>query len=139
MNIRTVLKQIGNIAIVLFAVTLLSFALMRAAPVDPAKAYAIRLTVQPSEELMEKLRRDMGLDRSLPAQYALWLKDAWKLDFGKSLVNGKPVLGEFAQTVPFTVYIVVFPPVCRQVALLSPDFWAIGSETDLQECSSKRY
>ena len=53
-----------------FGVLTLMFFLLRLAPGDPA-----RLLVGPAatEEQVASQRRDLGLDRPLPAQYATWL------------------------------------------------------------------
>ena len=40
------------------------------------------------------MRRDYGLDRPLPVQYALWLSHVVRGDFGRSIANGRPVLSE---------------------------------------------
>ena len=99
-------RSAADVVLTFTVVTLLSFLLMRASPIDPAEAFAIRNSLQPSDERISELREAMGLDGPLIKQYAAWLRNAVRLDFGRSLVNNKPVLSEFAATVPFTLRIV---------------------------------
>ncbi len=99
-------RSAADVVLTFTVVTLLSFLLMRPSPIDPAEAFAIRNSLQPSDERISELREAMGLDGPLIKQYAAWLRNAVCLDFGRSLVNNKPVLSEFAATVPYTLRIV---------------------------------
>jgi peptide/nickel transport system permease protein len=47
------------------------------------------LTATPQE--VERVRRELGLDRSLAGQYVNWLAHAARLDFGHSVVFSRPV------------------------------------------------
>jgi ABC-type dipeptide/oligopeptide/nickel transport system permease subunit len=55
---------------VLFGVSLLVFAVLHLAPGDPA---AIMLGAQSTKEDVERLHRDLGLDRPLVVQYFRWM------------------------------------------------------------------
>jgi peptide/nickel transport system permease protein len=46
------------------------------------------------QELVDMIRRQMGLDRPLPVQYWLWLQRVAQGDLGNSLATRRPVLGE---------------------------------------------
>src|SRR5262245_28818727 len=76
---------------VLFGVSLLVFGVLRLAPGDPA---AIMLGAQATREDVERLRRDLGLDRPLPVQYAAWLGRVARGDLGRSIPLGREVLPE---------------------------------------------
>lgn len=72
-----------------------AFLLTRLAPGDPCGNMGITV----SEEVCERIRRELGLDRPIAGQYADWLSHATRLDFGRSLVFSRPVnelLGERA-------------------------------------------
>jgi peptide/nickel transport system permease protein len=76
----------------LIGITLVTFAMTRLAPGDPAlartgEAAAARLT--PGE--YQHLRTYLELDRPLLAQYGHWLGRALQFDFGRSWSNGRPV------------------------------------------------
>jgi peptide/nickel transport system permease protein len=50
------------------------------------------LGVEARQETIEQLRARYGLDKSIAAQYADWLRRAVRFDFGNSLLYGRPVL-----------------------------------------------
>lgn len=51
---------------------------------------------QPSRELADVVREAHGLDRPVWVQYGDWLGRLFRLDFGHSLISGKPVLEAIA-------------------------------------------
>jgi peptide/nickel transport system permease protein len=76
---------------VLVGVSLLVFAVMHLSPGDPA---AIMLGAQATREDVERLHRDLGLDRALPVQYAHWMGRVLHGDLGRSIPLGREVLPE---------------------------------------------
>ena len=76
---------------VLVGVSILVFAVMHLSPGDPA---AIMLGAQATREDVERLRRDLGLDRALPVQYARWIGHVLQGDLGRSIPLGREVLPE---------------------------------------------
>lgn len=72
-----------------------AFVLTRLAPIDPSGNMGVNVP----EEVRERIRRELGLDRPFLNQYAEWLSRAVRLDFGHSIVFSRPVnelLGERA-------------------------------------------
>jgi peptide/nickel transport system permease protein len=86
-----VLRRLLLAVPVLFGVSLLVFAVMHLAPGDPA---AIMLGAQATREDVERLHRDLGLDRPLAVQYARWLGRVLQGDLGRSIPLGREVLPE---------------------------------------------
>lgn len=115
---KEMMKYSGEMLLTILLVTILSFLLMRLSPVDPATAYAKRSTVNPTQEQIEDIRIEMKLDKPLLTQYGLWLKDAVKLEFGKSLVNGRPALGEIKQAVPITFNVVMISAIIQVIGTI---------------------
>jgi len=76
---------------VLFGVSLLVFAVLHLAPGDPA---SIMLGAQATREDVERLRRDLDLDRALPVQYVRWMAHVLQGDLGRSIPLGREVLPE---------------------------------------------
>jgi peptide/nickel transport system permease protein len=64
---------------------------MHLSPGDPA---AIMLGAQATREDIERLHRDLGLDRALPIQYAHWMGRVLHGDLGRSIPLGREVLPE---------------------------------------------
>lgn len=58
-----------------------------------------------SEEAKEQARRELGLDRPLLVQYAVWLQNVLSGDMGKSYVSGEPVYSAFVSKLPATIYL----------------------------------
>ncbi len=84
---------------VLFGVSVLVFAMIRLIPGCPAVAMA---GVHADAQFIEQVRRDLGLDRSLPAQYGMFLGDLLRGELGRSTFSGRPVLRELAERFPRT-------------------------------------
>jgi len=59
-------KRLGQAIIILFGVTLITFCLSFLMPADPVRMIAGRSATR---ETVESIRRELGLDRPLPAQY----------------------------------------------------------------------
>jgi peptide/nickel transport system permease protein len=101
--VRTLVhRALAGLAVVVGVVTLMFF-LIRVAPGDPAL-----LLVGPtaSQEQLAAQRRALGLDRPLPQQYAAWLGQFVRGDWGTSIATGRPVSGMIAGAWPATVSLV---------------------------------
>jgi peptide/nickel transport system permease protein len=73
----------------LFGVSLLSFAFVELAPGNFFDE--MRLNPQISSETVSNLRREYGMEQSLPIRYFRWLKSAAKGEFGFSFAYNAPV------------------------------------------------
>ncbi|KAB0264926.1 ABC transporter permease [Microvirga brassicacearum] len=87
-----VLTRFAWTLVILLGVSFVAFMLMRALPGDFAIAAAGSQSVSP--EVLDAIRRDLGLDRPLLEQYFLWLGHALTGDLGRSFVTKQPVLSE---------------------------------------------
>ncbi|MBQ8599687.1 MAG: ABC transporter permease [Oscillospiraceae bacterium] len=76
---------------VVFLVSVFSYFIITLAPGDPAEMY---ITDEMTEEQIQAVYEEMGLDKSVPEQYAAWLGKVLKGDFGKSLYTSHPVTEE---------------------------------------------
>lgn len=74
--------------------------------------FATRLTGDPTDWLLPDsatpderaaMRTYLGVDRSLPEQYVIYLRDCLRLDFGTSFYEHRPVSQVFFERVPLTV------------------------------------
>ncbi|MGN1411179.1 MAG: nickel ABC transporter permease [Oscillospiraceae bacterium] len=92
MKIKSILKHILQILIVLFGISFLTFLLTYLAPGDPATAMYDAVGIVPSEEQLEETRISMGLDKPFIQQYLIWLKDCLHGDFGTSFSKHTDVL-----------------------------------------------
>jgi peptide/nickel transport system permease protein len=76
---------------VLFGLTIIVFVIMSMIPGDPATAI---LGSYATPENVEKLNRDLGLDKSMVQQYFIWIGNLFHGDLGRSYSLNKPVLDE---------------------------------------------
>lgn len=76
---------------VLFGLTVIVFGIMALIPGDPAIAI---LGAYATPENVERLNRQLGLDRSLVEQYLIWLGNVLQGDLGRSYNLNRPVLDE---------------------------------------------
>lgn len=88
----------------LISLTILVFLILHLTPGDPAMAM---LGEHASKETIEKVRKDLGLDKPLYVQYIIFLKKLLKVDLGNSIKSDRPVLTEFMERFPATVELAV--------------------------------
>jgi peptide/nickel transport system permease protein len=88
----------------LVGVVIITFLLTRALPGDPAAYFAGAAATQ---EAVDQVRKTLGLDRSLPEQFLLYVGGLLKGDFGNSLTTGQPVLQELVSRLPASVEMVL--------------------------------
>ena len=84
--------------LILVVVTIV-FVVMRASLGDPAKVMA---GDRAGPELVEKIRRDLGLDRPVFEQYLIFLRDLSQGDLGRSVKFREPITERIAKSIPFT-------------------------------------
>lgn len=82
----------------LFGVILVTFLLTRVLPGDPAVFFASNPSM--SEQDIEAVRQSLGLDKSLPEQFGIYLVNLMQGDLGNSISTGQSVASEFANRLP---------------------------------------
>lgn len=85
-------KNMVRMILLLFAVSIVTFALVSASPIDPLQANVGQAALgSMSETQKEKLRSYWGVDVPPVERYVNWAKDAVRGDFGTSLLYRQPV------------------------------------------------
>ncbi len=101
MSFRYLLQRLGTLLLVLFGVSLLTFAIIPLVPGSPAR---VTLGVMATDASVAALEHKMGLDRPLPVQYLSWVSGiVLHGNFGDSLINGKPITEQVRQRLPATL------------------------------------
>ncbi|MEU1116873.1 MULTISPECIES: ABC transporter permease [unclassified Streptomyces] len=88
---------------VLLVVTFGVFAIAAASPFDPVKAYAGTAGLTASQENLDQLRANLGVDRPLAARWWEWLTSALSGDFGDSSTLRQPVADVIGERVGWSV------------------------------------
>lgn len=95
-------RRVAIAAVLLLGVATLTFGLLRLVPGDPVEVIlGAEGKTDPAQ--YEALRRQLGLERPLPLQYATWLAGVVTGDLGSSIVTGTPVSREIAVRVVRTL------------------------------------
>jgi peptide/nickel transport system permease protein len=91
-----VLRRLLLLPFLLLGVSILSFTMVRALPGD---ASTIRLGAAGSacEDCVRLVRKELGLDKSKPEQYVLWLKNSLQGDFGVSTATRREISPELRE------------------------------------------
>ncbi len=97
---RRILQLIPTLLFILIVV----FALVRLLPGDPASAI---LGDRALDADVERINRELGLDRSLPVQFAVFVKSVATGDLGKSIHLKIPVTELIASRLPITIMLTV--------------------------------
>ncbi len=86
-----ILKRLISAIPVLLGITIIVFLIMSLIPGDPATAI---LGSYATPENVEKLNRDLGLDKPVVQRYFIWLSNMLTGDFGRSYSLNRPVIDE---------------------------------------------
>jgi ABC-type dipeptide/oligopeptide/nickel transport system permease component len=89
---------------VLFGVLLLGFMLLQLVPGDVAQVIG---GPQATPEVVEQIRKDLGLDRPLVIQFLLYMSRVLRGDLGYSMINNTPVIQELGEAVGPTAELMV--------------------------------
>lgn len=97
-----VLRRLVWMPILLALVALITFGLGLYGPGDPI---VTMLGQHANPEAVARLKRDLGLDRPFPVQYATYIYNVLQGDFGRSLsvARGRPVIDLFRQCLGVTI------------------------------------
>jgi len=94
-----IIRRIILIIPMLLGVTLVSFIILHSMPGDPAQVIA---GLDTSEEIIERIKKDLGLDKPLPVQYLIFIKNIARGDLGYSYRTRRPVSQELKGRFPNT-------------------------------------
>ncbi|HSW36316.1 MAG TPA: ABC transporter permease [Candidatus Limnocylindrales bacterium] len=101
-----IIRRLIQIVLVLLVVTMLVFLLVRLLPGDPILMYMSQQNMEIlSQEQIDQIRHEVGIDRNLAVQYIDWLGSALRGDLGKSIINRSDVADEMASRLPISMYL----------------------------------
>lgn len=103
---RLLVARLVDLAVVLAAVSVIVFAMIRLIPGD-AVAIMLGANTEVTPAAIAALRAQIGLDQPIYVQYFGWMSKVLQGDLGTSLWTGKPVAGEILVHVWPTVQLTV--------------------------------
>ncbi|MCR9238009.1 MAG: ABC transporter permease [Alphaproteobacteria bacterium] len=125
-----ILKRLLHAVPVALAVSVICFSLVQLAPGDPL---AVVLPADASQETVDAVKAQYGLDRPLVVQYFIWLGNVVTGDFGKSIATGRPVLSEISNAIGYSLSLAFLASLMALIVGLSLGMLAgytIGSPVD---------
>src|SRR5580692_9443649 len=95
--VLTIAKRLVTVILTLIGVIIVTFLLTRVLPGAPAVYFAGPAATPQS---IAEIRKNLGLDRSLPDQFIHYVNDLAHGNFGNSLSTGQPVASEITSRLP---------------------------------------
>ena len=102
--LKYIVKRILSSVLVLLGVITITFFIARVLPSNPEVKWAGQ---RATPEQLAAARLELGLDKSLPEQYIMYLGDLLHGNLGKSLNNHQPVSSELGRYIPATLELVL--------------------------------
>src|SRR3989304_8435946 len=96
--LRSVTRRLLHLIPVLLGISFFVFLLVPLSPGDPVR---VMLQDVGSPEQVERMRKQLGLDRPFYVQYASFVVRAAQGDFGRSIHTRRPVAQEIAFRIPY--------------------------------------
>lgn len=100
---RSIIRRVLQFIPVLLGITFLAFLLIYLSLSDPVSVRMSAGGISVSPEIMESMRRSMGLDRPLLVQYGDWLWNILHGNMGKSYITDADVLDQILKALPYTL------------------------------------
>ena len=89
---------------VLLGISLVVLVLIDITPGDPAR---MMLGAQATQQQVDDLRQELGLNDPLPVRYVRFLSSIVQGDFGTSLMTKRPIVDEMLERFPYTLVLVI--------------------------------
>ena len=90
---------------VLIGISIVTFILVHAIPGDPAR---LLLGAKATPEAIAAIHAKYGLDRPIPVQYLLFIKNLLHGEFGQSIIYRAPVLAVAADRIAPTLFLLIY-------------------------------
>jgi len=101
---KYIFKRMAGLVVLLFGITIITFAVIHIAPGKPTDLEA-QFNPKVSMEARERIAHLYGLDKPLHIQYIDWLKRFIRFDFGVSFMDSRPVMAKIMERIPITLTI----------------------------------
>lgn len=109
------LARTGVLLISLALSSVVVFAFMAVLPGDPAR---VALGINASEEAVQRMQEQFGLDRPLPVQYFDWISGLVTFDLGESYISKAPIAPQIVDRLLVTLWLVCTGMVVAMVIAL---------------------
>lgn len=97
---KRILRRITTVIPVVFIAVTIIFFISHLVPGDPARLIAGQFA---NEDQVEKIRKEYNLDKPIPIQYILYLRDTLRGEFGISMHTRRPIMQDIKEFYPATI------------------------------------
>ncbi len=98
--LKAAAKLLLTVAVTFFGLLLVTFLIARVVPIDPVIAI---VGERAPPDVVERVRRELGLDLPLWHQFAIYVGQILRGDFGTSVLTARPVLEDIRRVFPATL------------------------------------
>lgn len=127
---QLILTRVVSSVIALLGAALVAFVTLRLAPGDAAR---LTLGAFATDEAVAALHSEMGLDRPVPVQFLIYLRDFFTGDWGRSYALGQPVRALLADRFPATLELGLFAFSMAFVSALVLALWGAYKKGPIRE------
>lgn len=117
-------KRLLQLIPILFAITFLSYGMMRLAGSDVVEQKMENTSGTVSQEMIDTAREELGLDKPFIVQYFTWLGKLLKGDMGISYVSNKPVFSTFVSKLPATLLLAAVSVLLTVIVSIPLGVWS---------------
>lgn len=117
-------KRLLQLIPILFAITFLSYGMMRLAGSDVVEQKMENTGGTVSQEMIDAAREELGLDKPFIVQYVTWLGKLARGDMGVSYVSGTPVFSTFVSKLPATLLLAVVSILLTVIVSIPLGIWS---------------
>ena len=117
-------KRLLQLIPILFAITFLSFGMMRLAGSDVVEQKMENTSGTVSQEMIDAAREELGLDKPFIVQYCTWLGNLLRGDMGTSYVSHKPVFSTFVSKLPATLLLAAVSILLTVIVSIPLGIWS---------------
>lgn len=121
---KYVIRRLLQLIPILFAITFLSFAMMRVAGSDAVEQKMDKTGAVVSQEVIDAAKEELGLNNPFLTQYVTWLGNLLRGDMGTSYISGKAVFATFVSKLPATMLLTVTSILLTIVISIPLGIWA---------------
>lgn len=104
MNLRYIIKRLLYMFTTLLGVSIITFVILRVIPGNPI---VMMLPPQATQQDILELKAQYGLDKPIPVQYGIWLRNLARGDFGVSIHMKQDVMELIMERLPATLELVL--------------------------------
>jgi peptide/nickel transport system permease protein len=98
-----IIRRVLQMILILLLVTVIVFLMVRLLPGDPIRMFLSSQDLETiTQEQIDFLRHQYGLDRPIIVQYVDWLGGIVQGDFGRSIITRQPIINDVKRRIPIS-------------------------------------